>query len=520
MEWRTPCATRFCRGMPTRLSERRLHPLAFAFAMASHGRQLLLPGLLVLFAGARGDTWQAWAMLLFVPYAIASILRTRAFRYEFGDDELILRSGVIVRHQRHVPYDRIHNIDGLQNVVHRLLGVIDVRLETAGGEEPEAHLSVISAAAFEELRRFVDSRRGNVAQRDEAGPAADDASETTSAAVLALSTRELVISGLIHGRGLLAIGALFGILWESGLLDRVSQAIGGTKGGGVIRQSIKAAFGQGVTPLRSIAYTIGAFALVAIVMRLLSMGWALLRLHGFRVVRDGDDLRIDFGLLTRVAATIPIRRIQTITILEGPWHRLFGRLSVHVNTAGGEGDAAVRVQREWLAPVAPPDGVARLLKEIVPSMDLDNVAWQPVDRRGVRRARMVWLVIAAVIAIVLSGTLQWRALLVFAVVMAWGEFDARRSVRALGWSLTPAGFMFRRGWVRRRWTFAPFSKIQAVLVHETPFDRRHAMARVALDTAGTSHGEYGVDVPYLTRSTSDTLAARLSAQAARTTFRW
>jgi putative membrane protein len=508
--------------MTTPPSERRLHPLSFAFAMARHGRQLLLPGLLVLLAGARGDdSWQAWAMLLFIPYTIGSVIRMRAFRYELGADELILHSGVIVRQERHVPYRRIQNIDGVQNVVHRLLGVIDVRLETAGGEEPEAHLSVISQPAFAELRQHVDTHRGQPVEH--AASPAVPATETADAAtnqLLTLPPRELAICGLIQGRGLLAISALFGILWESGLLDRLSEPVFGSKGGGVVRQAVKAMFGQGIPPFRRIAFSVAAFVALLLVMRMLSMGWALLRLHGFTVTRTGDDLRIDFGLFTRVAATIPIRRIQSVTVLEGPWHRAFGRVSVHVNTAGGQGDDAVKLQREWLAPVIKPAEVPRLLQEIAPSIDLDAIVWQPVDPRGVRRLRTVGLVIAAMASIAFVGMLQWRAMFLFAAVAVLGDVDARRSVRALAWSITPSGFMFRSGWIWRRQTFAPFSKIQAVLLHETPFDRRYAMARVEVETAGTARDRHEVRVPYLARPVGEQLAAQLAAQAANTTFRW
>ena len=50
--------------------------------------------------------------------------------------------------------------------------------------------------------------------------------------------------------------------------------------------------------------------------RIFSVTWALIRLHDFRLTQQGDDLRAEYGLLTRVAATIPRRRIQTITIRE------------------------------------------------------------------------------------------------------------------------------------------------------------------------------------------------------------
>ena len=502
--------------MPNPPSERRLHPLSFVFEIAAHGRELLLPGLFVLFAGARGsDSWQIFAMVLFVPYALAAVVRTIVFRYRLEPDDLVIRSGLIVRQTRHVPYKRIQNIDAVQNVLHRAVGVVQVRLETAGGDEPEAKLNVVSIAAFQELREVVLAARGQSVATAEQSPEGQPP-------LLQLGPGELVKCGLIQGRGLLVIGTLFGIVWETGLLDRLTAFVSGGKmaGGGVVRQLVRAMFGQGIAPLGKLGMTLAAFAALVVVTRIFSVGWALVRLHGFALRKVGDDLRADFGLLTRVAATIPIRRIQSVTIVAGPLHRLFKRVSVHVDTAGGESDASVSLQRQWLAPVIAREQVEALLREVMPSVDYSAVEWRPVDRRGVRRARFAWIVLASVLSLMLLLLLEWWTPVLFILLLLLGEIDSRKSVKALGWGLTDSGVFFRSGWVWRRLTISPFSKIQAVSLHESPFDRRHGMARFAVDTAGRGENGHTIHVPYLSRQTAEAAAAQLAAEAARTTFRW
>jgi putative membrane protein len=68
---------------------------------------------------------------------------------------------------------------------------------------------------------------------------------------------------------------------------------------------------------------------------------------------------------------------------------------------------------------------------------------------------------------------------------------------------------------------ARFTKIQAVALHESPFDRRHAMARIRVDTAGAGDLAHCVDIPYLARETAASdLYDLLAARTARTAFRW
>jgi putative membrane protein len=179
----------------------------------------------------------------------------------------------------------------------------------------------------------------------------------------------------------------------------------------------------------------------------------------------------------------------------------------------------VEIQREWIAPVIRRDAALALLGQIVPS-PAGDVRWEPVDPRGVRRARNVWLVVAATVTVLTVRLLgRWTPLL-FLAIAAIGEVDARRTVQALGWKVADGALFFRHGWLWRRLSIAPLGKIQVVALLESPFDRRLEMASVEVDTAGMSQEGHHIRVPYLARATADRLAAQLAAQAGETTFKW
>jgi len=120
----------------------------------------------------------------------------------------------------------------------------------------------------------------------------------------------------------------------------------------------------------------------------------------------------------------------------------------------------------------------------------------------------------------LAGLFNWWALVVLPVAIAWAILVARQRVRHLGWAATDDVVAFRSGWLWRSVTVARVVKIQAVTRLESPFDRRSAMARVRVDTAGASERSHRVDIPYLARDTADGLCSRLAVQAASTEFRW
>ncbi|HEV8581967.1 MAG TPA: PH domain-containing protein [Thermoanaerobaculia bacterium] len=514
-------------------SERRLHPASILFGVGAQVRSFAIPVVLVLIAGSAGwGTWQIWALPFVIPYIIVTITRYISFRYRYEVNELVIRSGLIFRNERHIPYSRIQNLDAVQNVFHRLLGVVEVRVETGGGQEPEAKMSVLPVADLEEMRQRVFA--GRQGEPEQAEVAAAPAPGRT---LLHLSPRELLLCGFIENRGFVLVAAAFGLVWEAGLMEgfieglfgeqlgEVGRQLGERKSGrGLTRLVLAALLGRGGFPLGRILVTLAAFVGLLIVIRLVSMLWALVRLHGFTIRRDGEDLRSEFGLLTRVAATIPLRRIQTLTIREGPLHRLFRRAAVRAETAGGhggEGDGeSGKKQREWLAPILPREALPGFLHEVLPELDWAAVKWNPAHPRAFRRELKQWIVAAAGLSLPFVVMLKWWDLALLAALLAWGALCARFQVANLGWAVTEGTVLFRSGWVWRQVSVARFAKIQAVTLHESPFDRRAAMARVRVDTAGAGATAHRVDIPYLARDTARELLALLSLQAGRTAFRW
>jgi putative membrane protein len=256
------------------------------------------------------------------------------------------------------------------------------------------------------------------------------------------------------------------------------------------------------------------------VLRLSSMLYMMQKLHDFRLVLIEGELRISFGLLTRVKATIPMRRIQAITVREGPLHRLFGVCSIRADTAGGAADLEAARSREWLAPVIRRADMPAFVRRVMPEADLESVSWQPAHPRAVRRL----IVRPLLYALLVSAALVWPmgawaavpAVLLVALVL----FRASRIVRHMGHALERDVFAFRSGWFWRHITVAPVRKVQAVAMHESPFDRRHGMAGLRVDTAGAAGGPHTLDVPFLPRASAAALSAALAGMAAESPLSW
>ncbi len=517
--------------MPSdRDTARRLHPSSLLFSIGSAAWKLLIPGLLILLL-SRGRDPEIWLMVLFLPALLAAVVRYLTFRYRLAEDELVLREGVLVRNERHIPYARIQNVDLSQNPLHRLFGVAEVKLETAGGEEPEAKMQVLSLRAVERLRQHVYRGRGDVSTRPADGeavagesPAAPSAAATPRT-VLDLSTGDLMLLGLMSNRGLVLVLGLWGLMWQFGSRDWAPEWLHRwTDPQSIDGQQLEQMLGRsGVDQIPGWLVAVGALAALlalVIVLRLLSIVWATVQFWGFRLTRSGDELGTSYGLLTRRTATVPRHRIQLLTLRQTLMHRWFGRVEIKVRTAGGGKERESESGRQAIAPLVSAERLGRVLAEIHPSLDLDALAWRSVEPRAWRRVRTrtaVAVVLSTAVAGLLGGPWLWIA---GAVLLIPALVVARLGFRRLAYAVTDSFVAYRSGWWVRRISVARFAKIQVVALGQTPFDRRYGMASVRVDTAGGGITGHRLRIPFLALATAGELQRSLGLEAARTEFRW
>jgi len=73
----------------------------------------------------------------------------------------------------------------------------------------------------------------------------------------------------------------------------------------------------------------------------------------------------------------------------------------------------------------------------------------------------------------------------------------------------------RGGWFQRFWRFAEIDKLQALRLSQTPFDRRHGMGTLWLDTAGAGAMQPPLRIRFVDLTTARALHDRLAATLAR-----
>jgi len=477
--------------------EQRLHPLSWLFLLIGQLKQFALPLLVLLFTGRRNDS-DLWGLVGVVGLLAYSLVQYFTYRYRIEGDGVVIRSGLLQRSLRHIPFARIQNVTVHQTVLHRLFNVAEVRLESAGAAKPEGQMRVLRLQAAHELERQIRGRN--------TGATASALAEEPGELLLALPVAEVIRLGLINNRGMLVIGGLFAVLAQAGdnLIGQLFTGLGQWLSGQA-----------GALQLSMVAMAAAALLLLlllVVVLRLLSVAIALLQFYGFRLSEAEGRLSVERGLMTRTRGSVPRHRIQAFTLSEGVLHRFFHRRSLRVDTAVMEAANERRSLRD-LAPIATPAAMDALLDRLLPEHAWPIADWNPLHPRAWRRqffAPAVALLIATTVLFYFKGAMA-LALLAALPLLYWrAVLWARHAAYSVGEEL----IAFRAGWLGRHWRFAESRKLQALELLQSPFDRRHGMATLRFDTAGASEMEPALSIPYLPEAEARRLYLRLSQNLA------
>lgn len=502
------------------LPPRRQHPAWIFLSAVRQLRSLALPLIVLLFSGGRQG---GWGFLAFGAVAVLLGVVGRGFawwqfRYEVTGGELRVRSGLLARRERFVPLERIQAVDINETPLQRLLGVVGVRIETAAGGAAGSDVAIDALARrdAETLRaRLAVARRDHPPAAEVRAPdgSAPPSEATAPAPNAALGAPTGVLIRRLTPGELLTAGATSGQIAPAlAVIGFAVQIADDVLPEAMWRRIVTSL--PGVTIL-GLATVVGFVALVAWMLAI--VGTAL-TFGNFELRRDGDRLHVAYGLLERRRRSIPLARIQAVSVGEGLLRQPFGLAALRFESAGYGKDTA---ESGVLFPLLRRSEVPALLAAVAPSFaaPLEPATLAPPPPRA--RARyvvpavlpaLVLTAIAVALGAFVPGLRWWwglapLALVPVAALHGWLRF------RDTGWALAADDlFVARAGGIERTTSIVPRRRVQHRSSTANFFQRRASLA--SLTTAVASGGAGGrVRLDHLDAAVAADLLHRLGPPA-------
>ena len=450
----------------------RIHPLTILVeAVRFFGKFAYLIVIILITRSTKGgssDFFEIGLAALGGLSIVAAVLRYYFTVYSLDSQKMVLKTGLIYRQTRTIPLERIQNVELSRGMLHQMLGLADLKIETAGGTQAEAHLSALSVAEAQRLKDFLQRARPVDARAEGMAP---------FRTIYAASMKDLFVMGATENRIFFLLAVLSAPLLFLQQLGRedVLESVG--------KGAIEGAKGLGEN-LPMIAIFVGvAFVLFGWIASIVS---TIVKYNGFVLRSVDDQFERKYGMLTTVESIVPLPRIQTLCI-EAPFvRRLMGYCTIHAGLAG-----SIQVQQQQMATATSilcmlvrRTDAGGYVRRVFPHLDLDAVQWQPVSRVTIRRGAFgmaIPLLILLAGWFFYTGDPRWWLLAVPIIALsAWYGYARYKS---MGYATTEGFFLTRSGILYHKIHIAPHGKLQWLAVDQNPIQRRYRVADVNVGTA-------------------------------------
>ncbi|MFB6241236.1 MAG: PH domain-containing protein [Candidatus Nanosalina sp.] len=378
----------------------------------------------------------------------------RRFDYFIQEDSVKITKGVFRRQEREIPFRRIQNVDVKRNIVHRVLGIAKIDLETAGGKDTEASLRYVDEDEVEDVRN-------SIKHGEKTGE--KDSEQETGDSIYRISDRNLVILSAtdLDARIVFVLLAGFGFF--------------------------SAGIGAYVDSISVADSAIAALLLIvgALVVFISNFVRNFEKYYGFRLWRSENSLKYERGLLNRQEGTIPLEKVQSLGLVENFLKRFFGYSTLKIETAGYSGQKAVKQGAEAAIPLAERQEVIEYAEQLG-ELDFPEMNGIP------ERARNRYFVRYKILSLLVSGAslVMFSSYAIAGAVLASGAVlsavAAHLKWRHRGYAEGEENLFARNRFWNRRTDVVPYYRIQNLIETRTFFQRRWNLASLTFDTAGST----------------------------------
>lgn len=417
--------------------------------------------LLILFAGRlRGKSRDPWgssvaeAVLAVILLIMAMLAFLKWYRNVYSIDQnfIATRRGLFVVKRREIPFNKIQTIHLSQNILHRIFGLAELKIDTGNSSGDDAEVSIrIGKREAEGIRETIlGSRERNEgpempkaagdagagspgAATGSYGAATADRTENRAAmpesspgrALPAISKRialkALLLSGITSNAVLAGVAFLASVY---GLLNDYLSSLLGNRIAEL--EHYFESLDYGSMALSRIILLIGSaflvFLLFSFVMSILG---TVIKYYGFTVERDKRNISITYGLFEKKNYCIPVKKIKAVYTRQNLLRQLAGLYTIHIESIGygnEKGEEAI------LFPIADARKRAEVFRELVPEYLFEEET-EHVPRIALGRFIRSYSLFPLLVCIAFTALfrLGWISFLLMPVLILAGILEYRNS---------------------------------------------------------------------------------------------
>ena len=396
------------------------------------------------------------------------------YQFYIRKDALCLDYGVFKKSNSEIPFYRIQNINIEQSLIQRSLGVVGIKIETAGANNTEVNIKALSEQKANALKSRLIEIKQSLDESEPSSETDDETKKETNYEVLKLDFIQLlkvgISSNFFKGIGIIffvfftvydILSDLFNFFYDDSLNDEIYQTIP-----------------------KTLSFTVFIILFILILGFIITLFSVVFKYFNLRVMHRDEGFQVKYGLLKRENKFIKTKKTQIIERETNPIKNLFHISNVYVSQAS----SARLNQRQKIGIVGVDDNRFGNIFQTLFNTEVDQeFEIAQTDFRYLIRLVRFQLIMATIFGLPAYFTISpvVGSVIAFTVFIIVGIINYLSVIKSFV-AYNPLFFKIGSGSIHTKSSYIPTFKIQSITISQSIIQRRSNLADLSINTAAGS----------------------------------
>lgn len=418
---------------------------------------------------------------------ILAFIKWHKTLFYISDDILVYETGILKKNVLKLSIDKITTVDLEQSIVQKFFNTFRLKIDSGSIQSNSTEIDIVLAkeAAFK-VRDIILSADTEVgaSEKRKIGDYYEDKKN-----IFEVSLKELLIDAITKNNFVFGLGVIFSAFtFLDDILDvfgiKVSETL--DKYFNISELSSKSMSLIIISILQLITF----FWIVSIIFSIASN---IIKLYGFKVYKQGENIKIEYGLINKKAYSLPTKNIHAITLKQNFIKQKFNLYNVEVTTIGYGNEEK---EEAILYPTANIEFVRKLIYGLAPEFRYECDMFKP-PKEAISKFLFIPITIAIAFCLVLTKIVSkgYLSFLILPLVVLSGYINFKNTSMGFDDNIFVGAF----GGFYKKIVVVKIPSIQSLSMTSNYFQRRKNLCSYNVEYYGNKLNS-SIDIKHLKNS--------------------
>lgn len=439
----------------------RNHKLVILNYIFKSIKDFLLPIIIILSKGIPVNKFPILLGIIIIIIFIGFVKWYNTYFY-IKDEKLHYNTGVISKNDIAIPIEKITTIDFSQNILQKIANVVTLKIDSGASNNKDSEITIVLKKDNAEVLRNDLMLKEKFLEDTIVEKEYDNV-------IMNMGKRDVILYSITQNSLGIVIG---GVLSFFAFADDALKIFNIDLDKIINKNDISFNFKLNTKVIIIIVALIISFLMI---IKLISLIIYVLKFSNFKVMKDDNLIKVEYGLLNTKKYCFPINKINAVILKQNIFRQLLGLYKVHISVIG-YGDE--KGEEALLFPICNMESINHVLNEVNQQLVFDGHIYK-VNKYGKIKFFFVPMLITIVISIIiiLKIKFNYAAFILISIVFILRYLKYKNTALGYNDKIIIASF----GIFTKQIVLLEMKKIQALVKKTNHFQRIKKVCTYSID---------------------------------------